>query len=140
MKADEAVAAPLKVNVFWKEAYDVVELFRIVPSVGWQGGPGDDMTPFGEFECVVGAPLAEVKSLLSQASLFVGNDSGPAHIAAAFNVPLAVLFGRTEHQITWAPWKATAARTLVDPRGITAIAAGQVINAVDELLRPDAAR
>jgi ADP-heptose:LPS heptosyltransferase len=97
------------------------------------GSSGDDMAPFKDFECVTGAPLGDIKSLLSRASLFVGNDSGPAHIAAAFNVPLVVLFGRIEHQITWAPWRATVARTLVDAGGISAIATEQVIAAIDEV-------
>jgi ADP-heptose:LPS heptosyltransferase len=97
------------------------------------GSAEDDMTPFKKFECVIGAPLSDIKSLLSRASLFVGNDSGPAHIAASFSVPLVVLFGRPEHQITWAPWQAPVARTLVDARGIFAIAAEQVIAAIDSL-------
>ncbi len=97
------------------------------------GSSGDDMTPFADYECVAGAPLSDIKSLLSGASLFVGNDSGPAHIAAAFNVPLVVLYGRIGHQITWAPWQATAARTLADAGGISAIATGQVIAAIDAI-------
>ena len=42
------------------------------------------------------APLGEIKSLLAGASLFVGNDSGPAHMAAAFGVPVVVLFGTSD--------------------------------------------
>ena len=38
------------------------------------------------------------------ASLFVGNDSGPAHMAAAFGVPVVVLFGPSD-PVTWAPWR-----------------------------------
>jgi hypothetical protein len=40
------------------------------------------------FRIVQGAPLAKVKTLLAGASLFVGNDSGPAHMAAAFGLPV----------------------------------------------------
>jgi len=97
------------------------------------GSASDDMTPFAEFEHITGAPLREIESLLSGAALFVGNDSGPAHIAAAYDVPLLVLFGRVEHQTTWAPWRATSARTLVDAGGIAAIAVARVIEAVDDL-------
>jgi ADP-heptose:LPS heptosyltransferase len=97
------------------------------------GGAADEMSRFGEFECVIGAPLEDVKSLVSRAELFIGNDSGPAHIAAAFGVPVVVLFGRVEHQTTWAPWQASAARALVDARGISAIGAEQVIEAIDSL-------
>ncbi len=97
------------------------------------GGSGDALGWFEDFECVAGAPLGDVIALLSKASLFVGNDSGPAHIAASFGVPLVVLFGRIEHQITWAPWRAAAARTLVDPGGIAAIPIEQVLAAIDDL-------
>jgi heptosyltransferase-3 len=97
------------------------------------GGAVDDMTPFRNFRTIIGAPLGDVKALIAGASLFVGNDSGPAHIAAAFDVPVVVLFGRTEHQITWAPWRATSAATLVDPNGIAAIRAEDVIAAVERL-------
>ena len=97
------------------------------------GSAADDMAPFQGFGCVQGAPLGEIKSLLKDAALFVGNDSGPAHIAAAFGVPVVVLFGRVEHQTTWAPWKASAARALVEARGISAIPAEQVLAAIDAL-------
>jgi ADP-heptose:LPS heptosyltransferase len=99
------------------------------------GSASEDMSAFAEFECIQGAPLESIKTLLAEASLFVGNDSGPAHIAAAFDVPLVVLFGRIEHQTTWAPWKATAARTLTDPSGIAAIDPAQVIAAIDSLFK-----
>ncbi len=98
------------------------------------GGPGDDLMPFHRYRLVIGAPLSEVKSLLAHASLFVGNDSGPAHMAAAFGIPLVVLFGRLDHQVIWAPWKATKVRTLASPDGISGIEAGQVMAALDELL------
>jgi ADP-heptose:LPS heptosyltransferase len=97
------------------------------------GSATDDFTPFCRYRIFAGAPLSDVKSLLAGASLFVGNDSGPAHIAAAFEIPLVVLYGRPEHQIVWAPWKAVAARTLVSPAAISEIQAAAVIEAIDEL-------
>ena len=51
------------------------------------GGGGDDFSPFRAFRAVAGAPLSEIKRLIAGASLFVGNDSGPAHMAAALGVP-----------------------------------------------------
>jgi heptosyltransferase-2 len=39
-------------------------------------------------------------SLVSKCSLFVTNDSGPMHIAAAFGVPLVAIFGSTDHATT----------------------------------------
>ena len=46
------------------------------------------------------------KSLLASAALFVGNDSGPAHMAAAFGVPSVVIFGPSDPAI-WGPWRTT---------------------------------
>lgn len=55
--------------------------------------------------------LVEVASLLSHASLFLGNDSGIAHLAAAVGVPTIAVF-RTSNPKVWAPrgshvWVAT---------------------------------
>ena len=97
------------------------------------GGASDDLAAFREFRVVAGKPLGEVMSLIGGAKLFFGNDSGPAHIAAAFDVPLVVLFGRPEHRITWAPWRASYSGTLVDARGISAIDVAQAIESVDSL-------
>lgn len=70
-------------------------------------GSGDDTTPFAGFRVLKNEPLARVKSLISGAALFVGNDSGPAHIAAAFGVPVVVIFGASD-PVTWAPWRTEA--------------------------------
>ena len=97
------------------------------------GGGADPLGPFQRYRVVAGAGLAQVKSLLAGASLFVGNDSGPAHMAAALGVPVVVLFGRLDHQLVWAPWKARAARTLASAEGIAGIRTGDVLQAIDEL-------
>ncbi len=97
------------------------------------GGASDSLEPFRHYRIVAGAPLAEVKSLLAGASLFLGNDSGPAHMAAAFGVPVVVLFGRQEHEVIWAPWKATASRTLSSAEGISGIRTESVLAALDQL-------
>ncbi len=47
--------------------------------------------------------LKEVIALLSRAALFVGNDSGPAHIAAAVGCPGVVIFGASDPTV-WRPW------------------------------------
>ncbi len=97
------------------------------------GGADDDLSPFRSFRVLAGAPLSEIQSLISGASLFFGNDSGPAHIAAAFDIPLVVLFGRVEHSVTWAPWLATSSATLVSPQGIAAIPVEEAIACVERL-------
>jgi ADP-heptose:LPS heptosyltransferase len=53
---------------------------RLAPETGWQA----------------------LGALLSRASLLVGNDSGPKHVAAALGVPTVTVFGPT-HPITWQP-------------------------------------
>ena len=69
------------------------------------GGPGEDLSAFAPGRTVSGAPLPELARLIRDADLFIGNDSGPAHIAAAFGVPGLVLFGPSDEE-TWAPWRA----------------------------------
>jgi len=71
------------------------------------GAAADDLSGFMGVRTVRGESLAEVSRLLRDASLFVGNDSGPAHVAAAFGVPEVVFFGPSDHEI-WAPWRTEA--------------------------------
>jgi heptosyltransferase-3 len=91
-------------------------------------GPGDDTSPFASFRVWKNEPLGRVKSLMSGASLFIGNDSGPAHIAAAFGVPVVVLFGSSE-PTTWAPWR-TESQVLT---GLSNVAPDRVLAAVEAL-------
>jgi ADP-heptose:LPS heptosyltransferase len=48
--------------------------------------------------------LREVIALIAGARLFVGNDSGPAHLATATGRPSVVIFGSTD-SATWRPWR-----------------------------------
>lgn len=50
-----------------------------------------------------GASLGEFAAALAGARLFVGNDSGPAHMAAALNRPSVVIFGSSS-SVIWGPW------------------------------------
>ncbi len=47
-------------------------------------------------------PLRTLGALLSRAGLFVGNDSGVSHLAAAAGAPTLALFGPTDPAL-WAP-------------------------------------
>ncbi|MEP7352644.1 MAG: glycosyltransferase family 9 protein [Acidobacteriota bacterium] len=94
-------------------------------------GPGDSTDEFQDFEVLQNAPLTEVKSVIAGAQLFVGNDSGPAHIAAAFGIPVTVLFGAS-NPVTWAPWR-TEAQVLTSPTGMADIEVNQVLAAVETL-------
>ncbi len=94
-------------------------------------GPGDDAAVFSRFQVLRNAPLAEVKNLMAGAGLFIGNDSGPAHVAAAFGVPVVVLFGPS-NPVTWAPWK-TEARVLTSRGDIGQISVDEVMAAAETL-------
>ena len=47
--------------------------------------------------------LPEITALASKASIFVGNDSGIAHIASAVDTPSVVIFGSSNRD-HWRPW------------------------------------
>lgn len=93
-------------------------------------GPTDNVQPFSDFPVHRNAPLSEVKSIVAGAHLFIGNDSGPAHVAAAFGIPVVVLFGPS-NPVTWAPWR-TEARVLTSPV-LTDISIEQVVAAAESL-------
>ncbi len=95
------------------------------------GGGNDDFSKFADFDCLRGAPLSEVKTLLASARLFAGNDSGPAHMAAAFGVPSVVLYGSSD-PVVWAPWR-TAAELIVEPAGLGRVPLSRVTGAVERL-------
>jgi len=101
-------------------------------------GPGESLEVFRRYPCVQGASLEEIKSLLAGASLFVGNDSGPAHMAAAFGLPVVVLFGSSDPEI-WRPWQ-TEGVALTAPGGIHAIETPEVTRAIDTVLATKPAR
>jgi heptosyltransferase III len=68
------------------------------------GGAGDDLSAFRACRTVQGAALGEIAKLLGQAALFVGNDSGPAHMAAAAGCPVVVIFSASDPEIC-GPWR-----------------------------------
>lgn len=91
-------------------------------------GPQDDVAPFARFRVYQSASLDTVKRLLRDSALFIGNDSGPAHMAAAFGIPCVVLFGPTD-PVIWGPWRTTA-RVL---QGFDGITVDQCVSAASEL-------
>lgn len=48
--------------------------------------------------------VSELVALIEGAALFIGTDSGPAHIAAALGLPVVVLFGSSD-STAWGPWR-----------------------------------
>jgi predicted lipopolysaccharide heptosyltransferase III len=57
--------------------------------------------------------LPEVTALAARSQLFVGNDSGIAHIAAAVGTPSVVIFG-SSNVAHWRPWNSAAAEVVFE--------------------------
>jgi heptosyltransferase III len=93
-------------------------------------GPADGPLPFGAHQVFQGS-LSEAKAVLSKAAAFIGNDSGPAHLAAAFGVPSVVLFSSSNPTI-WGPWR-TESEIIVAPDRISKISVSRVIAAIERL-------
>jgi ADP-heptose:LPS heptosyltransferase len=58
-----------------------------------------------------GLTLSELVALISEATAFVGNDSGPMHIAAARRTPMVAIFGSSNLNV-WRPWSRGPSRVL----------------------------
>jgi len=93
--------------------------------------------------------IGELVAVIAGAKLFIGNDSGPAHIAAAVKTPLIALFGPAS-AVRWRPWRAPSVlvqnyfpcnpcamytcEAFDEPECIRSITVDQVAKAVDSLL------
>lgn len=74
-------------------------------------------------------PPRVLGAMLRHAGLFVGNDSGVSHLAAAFGAPTLALFGPTDPDV-WAP-VGGAVRTLRSPdRTMEGLSFGAVLSAI----------
>ncbi len=81
---------------------------------GWRvvvvGGTDDSglaatLTPHDELKDWTGRlAVTETTALLERADLFLGSDSGPAHLASCAGVPSVVLFSGTNRVGQWRPW------------------------------------
>ena len=59
--------------------------------------------------------LADLRAVLDHASLFIGGDSGPMHIAATSDVPVVTIYGPTRPERS-APWRPSSIPSLaVEP-------------------------
>ena len=77
--------------------------------------------------------LLELAGLLERADLFIGNDSGPGHIAAAVGTPTLILFGPTDPRV-WRP-RGRQAHILQAPAGrLGALAVNSVHEAACAIL------
>jgi ADP-heptose:LPS heptosyltransferase len=93
--------------------------------------------------------LRELIALIAGARLFLGNDSGPAHLATACGRPVVVIFGSSD-SVTWRPWQVAhrvvqndfpcnpcrgdRCYAFAEPRCILSVGPEQVRNACESLL------
>ena len=73
--------------------------------------------------------VAHLAAVLERVDLFVGNDSGPGHVAAAVGTPTISLFGPTNPDI-WRPLGTDAAVIASDDQGIASIPVAVVVRTV----------
>jgi ADP-heptose:LPS heptosyltransferase len=57
-----------------------------------------------EFPVLSGLTSSELVALMDGARLYVGNDSGPMHVAAAVGTPVVGIFGSSDPK-RWHPWR-----------------------------------
>jgi len=83
---------------------------------------------------MTGLALPELTALLGLAVLFVGNDSGPMHIAAALGRAVVAVFGSSDQSV-WHPWTDAPYRVVANSGGsIKSIPEREVIAAIDAVL------
>ena len=104
------------------ELWNVRPVFLIPPKA--------DASSFRPHQVFQGT-LAQAKAVLSKAAVFIGNDSGPAHVAAAFGIPSVVLFSTSNHAI-WGPWR-TESEIIVASDGLPQVSVSRVIAAIERL-------
>jgi heptosyltransferase-3 len=100
--------------------------------------------------------LPEITALLARARLFIGNDSGIAHIAAAVSAPSVVIFG-SSNTAHWRPWASAASEIVfeelecqpchgyfcekfAEPECIKRVPVQRVVAAAERVLRESACR
>ena len=112
------------------------------------GEAADRIVRTGEFD------LSELRALVDRASLYIGGDSGPMHIAATSRTPIVALFGPTlpDRSLPWRdasigaiavdagelPCRPCHQRQCVpgDFRCLTMISPNMVVDAAERLLAP----
>jgi heptosyltransferase-1 len=112
------------------------------------GEAADGIVRTGEFD------LSELRALVDRASLYIGGDSGPMHIAATSRTPIVALFGPTLPERSL-PWRDTSIGAIAvdagelpcrpchqrqcvpgDFRCLTMISPNMVVDAAERLLAP----
>ena len=88
----------------------------------------------GDLRTLYPPDLRSLAGLLAKAALFIGNDSGPGHLAAAVGTPTLTLFGPTDPRL-WAPRGKCSQILQASAADIAAIPTAAAIDAALALLQ-----
>ena len=97
---------------------------RLPMPVRWTAGPDEHLDGATRF-----CDLGDLAQWLATARVYVGNDSGVTHLAAAVGVPVVAIFGPTDPAV-WAP-RGDRVRVIHGP--LDAITVDRVLSVVDWL-------
>ena len=94
--------------------------------MAWVLGPAEDSLAVPpDQEQWRSLSITELAARLARCRLFVGNDSGVTHLAAAAGCPTVALFGESD-QRTWAPRGKRVSVIASTSRGMNGISVGDV--------------
>ena len=102
---------------------------RLDVSVQWCAGPEEDLPGAVRIE-----DLYELACWLRKARLYIGNDSGITHLAAAVGTPVAAIFGPTDPAV-WAPQGPHVTVVRAPAGDLQALSVEQVATVVDKMLK-----
>jgi ADP-heptose:LPS heptosyltransferase len=105
------------------EARRFAKVAQFLQSAGWPviftGGPGDEPVVMEAARDVAGSKILlgltipELAELIRAAKLYIGNDSGPMHLASAVGTPVVAIWGSSNSRL-WRPWS-VASRVVQNP-------------------------
>jgi len=110
----------------WPLARFQVLAERLALAVEWTAGPEEELPGAIRFD-----DLGRLARWMAGARLYIGNDSGVTHLAAALGLPTLALFGPTSPR-TWAPRGENVRVLHSDP--IASLSVERVLDAVNRLL------
>jgi heptosyltransferase III len=108
---DSVVIHPFSGSVWknWPQSRYRELASKLKCKVEWVAGPEEEWPEAARFD-----NLAELAGWIAGARLYIGNDSGIAHLAAATGIPVLALFGPSPPQI-WAPRGPDVTILIADP-------------------------
>ena len=137
----------IEVANWWRERLGGKVVVIVGPVEAERGGTQDMAAT-----CIIasGLDLAELAALLARCDIYVGNDSGVSHVAAAVGAPTVAVFGPSDerqwvprgrtvsvlrHQIACAPCTATAMKLCQHRACLTEVSPAEVIQEMRKLLQ-----